>query len=194
MDELNADLTNRVAESEITVYNLADLWDDAPVDELDIEPFLVQGLMLKEEPFREDVKAYDFSQHAGHHVAIHCSTDAIVPTWGYMLLASKLEGIARSVTFGHEDDLIRDYYIRALEDEDWSAYADKPVVIKGCGGDTVPDVAYLIATQKLQGVARKLMYGEPCSSVPLWRRPQKKKKPAASAKAVSANLPTPGKS
>lgn len=193
MDELTGNITNRVSESEIAVYNLADLWDDAPVAELDIEPFLVQGLMLKEEPFREDVKAYDFTQHEGQHVAIHCSTDAIVPTWGYMLLASKLEGIARSVAFGTEDDLVRDYYIRALEAEDWSPYADRPVVIKGCGGDTVPDVAYLIATQKLQGVARKLMYGEPCSSVPLWRRSQPKKKSAGAAKAVSANLPTPGK-
>lgn len=193
MDDLTDNLTNRVAQSDITVYNLADLWDDAPVTELDIEPFLVQGLMLKEEPFREAVTDYDFSQHDGEHVAIYCSTDAIVPTWGYMLLASKLEGIARSVAFGRTDDLVRDYYIRALEAEDWSPYADKPVVIKGCGGDTVPEVAYLLATQKLQGVARKLMYGEPCSSVPLWRRPQKKQKPAGRAKAVSANLPTPGK-
>ncbi|MFO8233387.1 MAG: DUF2480 family protein [Longimonas sp.] len=193
MDDLTDNLTNRVAQSEITVYNLADLWDDAPVTELDIEPFLVQGLMLKEEPFRKAVTDYDFSQHEDEHVAIHCSTDAIVPTWGYMLLASKLEGVARSVAFGHRNDLVRDYYVRALEAEDWSQYADKPVVIKGCGGDTVPEVAYLIATQKLQGVARKLMYGEPCSSVPLWRRPKKEKKPAGTAKAVSADLPTPGK-
>lgn len=193
MDDLTDDLTNRVAQSDITVFNLADLWDDAPVAELDIEPFLVQGLMLKEEPFREAVKDYDFSQHEGEHVAVYCSTDAIVPTWGYMLLASKLEGIARSVAFGREADLMRDYYIRALEAVDWTQYAGNPVVIKGCGGDTVPDVAYLIATQKLQGVARKLMYGEPCSSVPLWRRPQKKNEPTGAAKAVSANLPTPGK-
>lgn len=193
MNDLTDDLTNRVAQSEITVYNLADLWDNAPVTELDIEPFLVQGLMLKEESFREAVKDYDFSQHEDEHVAVYCSTDAIVPTWGYMLLASKLEGTARSVAFGREDDLVRDYYVRALEAEDWSSYADKPVVIKGCGGDTVPDVAYLIATQKLQDVARKLMYGEPCSSVPLWRRPQKKKQPTGTAKAVSADLPTPGK-
>lgn len=193
MDDLTDNLTNRVAQSEITVYNLADLWDDAPVTELDIEPFLVQGLMLKEEPFRKAVTDYDFSQHEDEHVAIHCSTDAIVPTWGYMLLSSKLEGVARSVAFGHRNDLVRDYYVRALDAEDWSQYADKPVVIKGCGGDTVPEVAYLIATQKLQGVARKLMYGEPCSSVPLWRRPKKEKKPAGTAKAISADLPTPGK-
>ncbi len=187
-------IENRVAQGEIEVYNLDDLWDEQPVTELDISPFLVEGLMLKEQSFREDVKAHDWSQYDGHHVALYCSTDAIVPTWGYMLIAAKLEGIARTVSFGRADDAVRDVYVRALEDEDWSAYADKPVVVKGCGSDRVPHVAYLIATQKLQGVARKLMFGEPCSSVPLWRRP-KQKQETPDAKAVGVrkpDLPTPG--
>jgi hypothetical protein len=187
-------LENRVAQSEIVVYNLAELWDERPITELDIAPFLVEGLMLKEEPFRNDVKAHDWSQYDGHHVALYCSTDAIVPTWGYMLIASKLEGVAASVTFGREDDVLRDYYVRALEAQDWAPFEDRPVVIKGCGGDTVPQVAYLIATQKLQGVARKLMYGEPCSSVPLWRRPKEDtEKPDAKAVGVKKpDLPSPG--
>jgi hypothetical protein len=186
-------ITNSVAESEIAVFNLDNLWDDRPVTELDISPFLVKGLMLKEKPFREDVREHDWEQYDDHHVAVHCSTDAIVPTWGYMLIASKLDGIAASTAFGTEDDLVRDYYIRALEQHDFSDYADRPVVIKGCGSDRVPEVAYLIATQKLQGVARKLMYGEPCSSVPLWRRPQKKSKPKAAATGVKKpDLPSPG--
>ena len=187
-------IENRVAQGEIEVYNLDDLWDEQPVTELDISPFLVEGLMLKEQPFREDVKAHDWSQYDGHHVALYCSTDAIVPTWGYMLIASKLDGIARSVTFGREADAVRDHFVRALEQEDWSAYADKPVVVKGCGNDLVPTVAYMIATQKLQDVARKLMFGEPCSSVPLWRRPKpEKEKPGAKAVGVKKpDLPTPG--
>jgi hypothetical protein len=187
-------LENRVAQSEIVVYNLAELWDERPITELDIAPFLVEGLMLKEEPFRNDVKAHDWSQYDSHHVALYCSTDAIVPTWGYMLIASKLEGVAASVTFGREDDVLRDYYVRALEAQDWAPFEDRPVVIKGCGGDTVPQVAYLIATQKLQGVARKLMYGEPCSSVPLWRRPKEDtEKPDAKAVGVKKpDLPSPG--
>lgn len=189
-------ITNRVAESEIAVFNLDNLWDDRPVTELDIEPFLVKGLMLKEKPFREDVRNHDWKQYDGHHVAIFCSTDAIVPTWGYMLIASKLDGIAASVTFGREDEAVRDYYVRALEEQDWSAYEDRPVVIKGCGSDRVPDVAYLVATQKLQSVARKLMYGEPCSSVPLWRRPKNTERPkAAAATGVKKpDLPTPSSS
>jgi len=187
-------ITNRVAESEIAVFNLDNLWDDRTVAELDISPFLVKGLMLKEQPFRESVREHDWSQYEDQHVAVYCSTDAIVPTWGYMLVASKLEGIAASVAFGQEDDLVRDYYIRTLETQDWSAYEDRPVVIKGCGSDRVPEVAYLIATQKLQGVARKLMYGEPCSSVPLWRRTKPEKEtPKAEATGVKKpDLPTPG--
>jgi hypothetical protein len=189
-------IENRVAQSDITVYNLDDLWDNRPVTELDIAPFLTDGLMLQEKPFREDVKAHDWSQYEEEHVAIYCSTDAIVPTWGFMLIATKLEGIAASTAFGRDDDLVRDYYVRALEAEDWSDYDDIPVVVKGCGSDRVPEVAYLIATQKLQQHARKLMYGEPCSSVPLWRRPQKTETDTPDAKAVGVkkpDLPSPGK-
>jgi hypothetical protein len=189
-------LTNRVEESEIEVYNLEDLWDGRPVAELDLEPFLVEGLILREKVFRERVKEHDWSQYAGQHVAIHCSADAIVPTWAYMLVATKLEGLAASVALGRKGDLVRDHFVRALEAEDWSAYEDHIVVVKGCGSTLVPPNAYLLATQKLQQVARKLMYGEPCSSVPLWRRSKATKKPTASARAakpVAADLPTPGK-
>ena len=185
---------NTVADSEIQVFNLADLWDDRPITEIDISTFLVEGLMLKEKAFRDDVKEHDWSQYEGEHVALYCSTDAIVPTWGYMLIASKLHDTAASTTFGRADDLRREYFIRALEQVDWSQYEDRPVVVKGCGDEAVPEMAYVQATQKLQEVARKLMYGEPCSSVPLWRRPKDESddaKPDAKAVGVDADLPTP---
>jgi len=182
------ELENSVADSEIDVFNLADLWDEAAVTEIDIADFLVEGLMLKEKEFRQDVKEHDWSQYDDEHVALYCSTDAIVPTWGYMLIASKLKDTARSTTLGRADDLRREYYVQALDDVDWSAYADKPVVIKGCGSDVVPEMAYARATQKLQNVARKLMYGEPCSSVPLWRRP-KENKPNPDPDAVGVKKP-----
>lgn len=186
-------IENRVAQGEIEVYNLADLWDDCPITELDISTFLVEGLMLKEKEFRTEVDEHDWSQYADEHVALYCSTEAIVPTWGYMLIASELHDVARSTTFGRADDLRREYYTTALDAEDWSAYEDKPVVVKGCGDDVVPEMAYVRATQELQDVARKLMYGEPCSSVPLWRRPQENKpKPDADAVGVKKpDLPTP---
>jgi hypothetical protein len=134
------------------------------------------------------VKEYDWSEFDDVHVALYCSTDAIVPTWGYMLIASKLKDLAASTTFGRAADLRREYYVRALNDVDWTAYEDRPVVIKGCGSEVVPEMAYVLATQKLQDVARKLMYGEPCSSVPLWRRPQENT-PDPNAESVGVKKP-----
>lgn len=186
-------IENTVADSEIQVFNLADLWDQRSIVEIDISMFLEEGLLLKEKSFRREVKAFDWSQYEGDHVALYCSTDAIVPTWGYMLVASKLYDTAQSTTLGRAEDARREYYVRALSDVDWSAYDDKPVVIKGCGSEVVPEMAYVQATQKLQNVARKLMYGEPCSSVPLWRRPQENKE-TPDAKAVGVknpDLPSP---
>jgi hypothetical protein len=186
-------IENRVAQGDIEVYNLADLWDDRPITEFDISAFLADGLMLKEKEFRVEVDEHDWSQYEDKHVALYCSTDAIVPTWGYMLIATELRDIAQSTTFGRADDLRREYYTAALDAEDWSQYADTPVVVKGCGDDVVPEMAYVRATQKLQAVAEKLMYGEPCSSVPLWRRPQESSSPP-DAEAVGVkkpDLPTP---
>lgn len=179
-------IINRVEESDIEVYNLDALWDNKPIAELDIEPFLVEGLILREKEFRQHVKDHDWNQYTDQHVAVFCSADAIVPTWAYMLIATKLEDIAASVAVGQKEDLVRDHFVRALEAEDWSVYQDRIVVVKGCGGKVVPTNAYLLATQKLQAVARKLMYGEPCSSVPLWRKAKAKaSQPSAEAKKVA---------
>ena len=187
------EITNRVANSDIEVFNLEAYWDQRPVDELDLEPFLIEGLMLREKEFRAHVKGYDWQQHEGRHVAIFCSTDAIIPTWAFMLVASKLKGLAASVAFGRKEDLIRDHFVRALEGVDWSSYKNRIVVVKGCGDKQVPVNAYVDALTKLQGTARKLMFGEPCSSVPLWRQPQDKKSAAARpAKVKKPSLPGAG--
>lgn len=189
-------ITNRVADSEIEVFNLEKLWDGADVAELDITPFLYERLILKEKKYRADVGAHDWAQYEGRHVAVYCAADAIVPVWAYMLVATKLDGIARSVAFGRAGDLIRDYYTRALAEVDWSRYEGRPVVVKGCGGDHVPVGAYLEATLKLQGVARKIMFGEPCSSVPLWRRPKPagERRPATPVGVKKPDLPSPSAS
>lgn len=188
-------ITNRVAESDIEVYNLEALWDGKPVVELDLAPFLLEGLVLREKPFRDAMKTHDWSRYDGHHVAVFCSTDAILPMWAPMLVATKLSGHAASVAHGRAADLVRDHFTRALDREDWSKYEGKPVVIKGCGSKLVPVSAYLTATQRLQGVARKLMFGEPCSSVPLWRKKTPKPEGAAATPARPvgvrpAGLPT----
>ena len=177
-DAPQAEVVNRVAGSAIATVDLAALWDGGEVVELDLAPFLHRGLVLRERDFRQAVKATDWAAYADQHVAVWCSTDAVVPPWAFMVVASRLRGVARSVAAGRAADLVRDAFVRAVAAHDWSAYADRPVVLKGCGatlpgtdGHAVPLDAFLLATQALQGVAAKLMYGEPCSSVPVWRRP-----------------------
>ena len=165
-------IVNRVAESNIEVFDLDGLWDGNAVISFDLAPFLFEGIILKEKDFRVAMKELDWTAYAHKHVAITCSADAIIPTWAYMLVSSKLENVAQSIGFGEPADLVRDFYVRILANFDWSTYENKIVVIKGCSSKTVPMNAYLLATQKLQSVAKKIMYGEPCSSVPLWRKPK----------------------
>jgi len=163
-------IVNRVAESEIEVLNLEALWDGGEVEEFDLAPLLHLGLVLREKEFRHAVSEYDWAQFKGRHVALYCSTEAIVPTWAYMYLVTRLEGIAETVVVGRREDLLRDFFVLRLNEFDWSIYEDRMVVVKGCASDVVPPDAYLIATRELQRRARKIMYGEPCSAVPIWRR------------------------
>ena len=165
------DLVNRVAQSDITTVDLASLWPGGEVATFDLAPFLHRGLVLRERDFRQAMKDHDWEQYAGQHVAVTCSADAIVPTWAFMLVAARLQPVAAGVGAGTPEAVRRDHFVRAIEAHDWAQYAGKPVVVKGCGNDIVPLDAFLLATQKLQAVAKKLMYGEPCSSVPVWRAP-----------------------
>ena len=165
------EIVNRVAESDLTVLDLAALLGDAPVAELDLAPWLHRGLVLREKDFRAAVAAYDWAQHVGQHVALTCSTDALVPPWAWMLIATKLDGLAASVTVGDADDARRAHVARTLATFDAAPYRDRIVVVKGCGADKVPTSAYAEVLPRVMAVAKKVMYGEPCSSVPLWRRP-----------------------
>src|SRR5690606_25211295 len=108
--ESEMEIVNRVAESDIVVFNLEALWDGRPVAELDLEPFLYEGLILREKDFREKVKTHDWAQYEGRHVAVFCSADALVPTWAFMLVATKLDGVAASVAHGRAADLVRDHF------------------------------------------------------------------------------------
>lgn len=169
-------IVNRVAESAIETIDLAAFVE--PVIAFDLAPLLYKGLVLREREFRQALKETDWTAYADQHVAVFCSTDALIPTWAYMLVAAKLDGIASSIHAGSEAEVRRDRLGRALDAHDWSAYAGKPVVLKGCGNDLVSPDAFIRATVALKGVVSKLMYGEPCSSVPVWR----------------ASRPTPGAS
>ncbi len=188
--DLMEPIVNRVAQSDIQVFNLEELWEGAPVREIDIAPFLMEGLILREKSFREALREFDWEPYRGAHVAVYCSTDAIIPTWAFMLVATRLKDLAASVGPGRAADVIRDHFTRALDEVDWERYRDRNVVVKGCGGKIVPISAYVTATNRLQDVAAKLMFGEPCSSVPLWRKPAQQ---APARRAVAAKPVALGK-
>ena len=166
------EIVNRVVQSGIVVYDLEDLWDEGEVKTLDIAPFLDQGLIVRERLFRKRVADFDWDIFNDAHVAMQCSTNALVPAWAYMLVVSRLSK-ARSVGLGTTQDIMRDWFMLALEREDWSRFEDRIVVVKGCGTGIVPESAYVRVMNNMMSVARKVMYGEPCSNVPLWRMARK---------------------
>ncbi len=165
-------VVNRVAQSGIEVYDLERLWPEPDIVELDLAHFLEQGVILREKPFRSQVETYDWGVFSGQHIAIYCSTDALVPMWAYMLISAQLQ-CAKSITVGRRDDVVQDLFITAIASEDWTQFSDRIVVVKGCGSGIVPAGAYAKVVGELQKVARKVMFGEPCSCVPIWRRPKK---------------------
>ena len=179
-------IVNRVAESDLMVFNLEDFWDGGQVREIDLAQYLFKGLILKENAFREAVKELDLEEYRDAHVAVSCSTNAVIPTWAYMLMAARLAPVAASVSYGTTEELVRQKIGTSLATHDWSKYEKRNVIVKGCPSDIIPTAAYLDAVTRLQPVAAKIMYGEACSSVPIWRRPADSK---TTRKAVAARLP-----
>ena len=166
------EIINRVAQSGLVTFNLEELLHPGERVEYDIKDNLFHGLMLREKDFREFVKTHDWSQYDGRNVAIVCSADAIVPTWAYMLLAAKLQGHAHRYVFGDLAALEQALFQEAIAAVDPEDYRDARLVIKGCGEKQVPAYAYVAIMQKLLPVAASIMYGEPCSTVPLYKRPK----------------------
>ena len=164
--------TNRVANSGLVTLNLEELLHPAERVVYDIKDNLFHGLMLREKDFREFVKTHDWSQYDGQNVAIVCSADAIVPTWAYMLLATKLQHHAHRYVFGNLDALEQSLFEEAIAAINAEEHRDAKVVVKGCGTVPVPTFAYVAIMQKLLPVATSIMYGEPCSTVPLYKKPK----------------------
>ncbi|RSK23826.1 DUF2480 family protein [Hymenobacter metallilatus] len=168
------DFVNRVANSGLVTFNLEDFIHPGERVVYDIKDNLFHGLMLREKDFREFIKTHDWTQYDGQNVAIICSTDAIVPTWAYMLLASKLQNHAHRYVFGNLEALEQELFQEAISTLEVEQYRDAKVVVKGCGEKPVPTYAYVAIMQKLLPVAASIMYGEPCSTVPLYKRPKEK--------------------
>ena len=164
------EIVNRVTSSALKVFDLEEYYIPGERVVLDIKNQLYQGLMLREKPFREFVKSHDWSSYADKFVAVTCSEDAIVPTWAYMLLTSALQPFARLVVFGRLQELEEKIFFDALSKVDWQQFAGEKVVIKGCSKVSVPTAAYVEATRLIRPHAASIMYGEPCSTVPVFKK------------------------
>ena len=166
MDEI----INRVANSALEVFDLEDYYPIGTRTQIDLAQWLLEGFLLKEKDFREALKNHDWPQYQNHFVAIHCSTDAIVPAWATILVTTYLRPFAKKVVLGTIADLNTALYQEILPTLDYTVYQDKPVIIKGCSKKPFPESAYIMAVQKLQPFAKSIMYGEACSAVPLYKK------------------------
>lgn len=163
-------IINKVAESGIITLNLEDFYPKGEIVTFDLKGFLFMELILKEKDFRAALLTQDWDQYQGKHVAITCSADAIIPVWAYMLVASYLQPVAGEIVLGNTADLVQQVMLNRIAMLDATEYTDKRVVIKGCGDLHIPDAAYVAITAKLRPFAKSIMYGEPCSTVPVFKR------------------------
>lgn len=166
---MEGEIINRVAESALEVFDLEDYYPQGTRTFVDIAQWLDDGFLLREKNFRQALKTHDWRAYSGHLVAVGCSTDAILPAWAPMLVASHLVPFARKVVHGPLSGLDQSLYAEVLAQVDYSHFKDKPVMIKGCARKPVPESAYVLAMGYLQPIARSIMYGEACSAVPLFK-------------------------
>ena len=166
------EIVNKVAQSGLVTIDLEEYYPAGERMLFDIKDLLFQGMILKEKDFREFIKNEDWSKYSGKYIALTCSADAIVPTWAYMLLAAQLEPVTKRVVFGNLETLETVLYSEILSKVNPDDYKDARVVIKGCGDLPVPKAAYVQITTLLRPVVKSIMYGEPCSTVPLYKKPK----------------------
>ncbi|MCS6822158.1 MAG: DUF2480 family protein [Microscillaceae bacterium] len=164
------EIINRVAKSSLQTIDLENLYPQGKRILYDLKENLFQGLVLREKEFREFLKNHDWTQYKDAYVAITCSADAIVPTWAYMLLAVHLAPYAQKIVFGDLQALESELFREKIENLDLTPYHNAKVVVKGCSKVEVPTSAYVELSAKLQPIVQSLMFGEPCSTVPLYKK------------------------
>ena len=167
---MNDEIINRVANSKLVTIDLEDYYPDGKRVLFDIKDWLLEGLVLREKDFREKAKNFDWSKYEKSYVALTCSTDAIIPAWAFMLLTVNLEPFVEKTIIGNLDALETSIYQDIINQLDTSEFKDKPIIIKGCSNKPVPVNAYTLLINKLKPIAKSIMYGEACSSVPLFKR------------------------
>jgi hypothetical protein len=163
-------IVNKVAESGLLEIDLESYYPKGEVAVFDLKEYLFMGLILKEKDFREALKKQDFPMYRDKLVAVTCTADAIIPVWAYMLVASYLQPLAKELVMGDEIFLHKTLFLRNINTINASEYQDKRIVIKGCGELETGPFAYLEITKLLRPVAKSIMYGEPCSTVPVFKK------------------------
>ena len=163
-------IKNKVAESGIVSIDLEDFYPKGDIVVFDIKDYLFMGLILKEKDFRLALQNVEIENYRDKYVAVTCTADAVIPMWAYMLIASTLQPVAKDVVYGNEQTLINTVFIKNLARFNGEEYTDKRVVVKGCGDVQIPETAYLEITNILRPFAKSIMYGEPCSTVPIFKK------------------------
>lgn len=170
---MSDEIVNKVANSGIVTVDLEELYPNGERILFDIKPLLFQELILKEKDFREFIKNHDWSVYKNKYVAITCTADAIVPTWAYMLISLALEPYAKKIVFGDLKQLETVIFQELIDQLELNNFDDKRIVIKGCSKLPIPMHAYVLLSAKLKPVAKSIMFGEPCSTVPLYKKASK---------------------
>ena len=169
MDEV---IINKVSESSLITLDLEEFYPKEETVVFDMKEYLFMGLILKEKDFREMMKALDLTPFQGKNIALTCTADAVIPVWAYMLVASYLEPLANEIVFGDAEFLHKTLFIKNIAKINPADYEDKRVVIKGCGELSISETAYVAVTAILRPVVKSIMYGEPCSTVPIYKKPR----------------------
>jgi len=164
-------VVNKVSDSALITLDLEELYPkETEVVVFDLKDYLFMGLILKEKDFREALKALDVTPFTDKYVAVTCSADAIIPMWAYMLVATYLQPVARNIFYGNIGEAKNQVLLNNIAQLNLQEYNDKRVVIKGCGDAPISESAYLTATKLLRPITKSIMYGEPCSTVPIFKK------------------------
>ena len=172
---MNEPIVNKVADSGLVSLDLETYYPRGETAVFDMKDHLFMGLILKEKEFREALKNLDWEKYRDKDVAISCTADAIIPVWAYMLVASYLQPLAKEIVMGDEKELHKTLFLKRLSQINLDEFAGQRIVIKGCGDTPIGDFAYMEITRLLRPVAKSIMYGEPCSTVPVFKKQSSKK-------------------
>ena len=163
-------IINKVAESGLVTLDLERYYPQEEIKIFDLKEYLFMGLILKEKEFREALKNADWEIYKNKNVGIVCSADAIIPPWASMIVAAYLQPVAKDIVMGDEKEVLKTILLKNIRNIDTNEYLDQRVVIKGCGEKSIEEFAYMEITKLLRPIAKTIMYGEPCSTVPVYKR------------------------